>query len=269
MSESVTEVFRSVVAELDPASDYYLLNPSRAVLDALGVVGIESDRLPTFRVLASHEIAGWVRDAFITAARIETLAQEGVVEFRRSHVERDSPTIVGEREAFPIVAIGESAKQFHTDDTEFVGDVHAECVDLWADAQPYGVRAPALPEALEQAEARLGQEFQRAFEQSLTVADEFENPAEFCPIRATLLLAAVHEILHYDVSRWGEDVGVASRASYSRRKSTLESEGVIEAETVVTDLGATRHRLGLTDEYRQRIDEEGVESVLREVARTE
>lgn len=269
MTESATDVLRSVLTDLDPADGHYLLNPPRAFLDAFAVVGTELDEIPMFRILVSHDVARWARDTFPTAARIQTLVDTGLVEFREGPVEAYSSAIVSQQEVFSLVAFEGTARQFHTGDAAFATDAHSECVDLWTDAEPYSLRAPALPQALAQAELKLGQEFQQAFEESLGIADEFDNPQEFHPVRATLLLAAAQEILHYKVSKWGENVGLASSASYSRHKTTLESDGVIETEKVQVEIGRPRQRLFLTEEYRQRIDEEGVDAVLREVARVE
>ncbi|MFW6153464.1 MAG: hypothetical protein ACOC42_03805, partial [Halobacteriota archaeon] len=49
--------------------------------------------------------------------------------------------------------------------------------------------------------------------------------------------------LLYDVSKWGEDIGLASKATFSRKKSELEDAGVIDTEKEYIDVGRPRLRL--------------------------
>ena len=63
-----------------------------------------------------------------------------------------------------------------------------------------------------------------------------------------LLVAARNEVLLYDISKWGEDVGIASKATFSRTKSRLEDAGVITTEKVPIDVGRPRLRLQLGDQ---------------------
>ena len=94
----------------------------------------------------------------------------------------------------------------------------------------------------------------------LTHAEEISNSNEYLSIveimlilaarneylsivEIMLILAARNEVLFYDVSKWGEDTGIASKATFSRAKSALEDAGLIETEKVPLDIG--RPRIGL------------------------
>jgi len=61
-------------------------------------------------------------------------------------------------------------------------------------------------------------------------------------------VAARNGDLLYDISRWGEDVGIASKATFSRTKTRMEESGVIATEKVPIDVGRPRLRLRLGDE---------------------
>ena len=63
-----------------------------------------------------------------------------------------------------------------------------------------------------------------------------------------LLAAARNEQLLYDVSRWGEEVGLASKATFSRTKTALENAGLVGTEKVPIDVGRPRLRLTLAPE---------------------
>jgi len=61
----------------------------------------------------------------------------------------------------------------------------------------------------------------------------------------TLLAAAKHGVQLYEISRWGEDTGLASKATFSRAKNRLEDGGMIATEKVPIDVGRLRLRLML------------------------
>jgi predicted transcriptional regulator len=81
----------------------------------------------------------------------------------------------------------------------------------------------------------------------------------------SLLVAAKHEQLLYDISRWGEDTGVASKATFSRTKTHLEEQGLIETEKVPIDVGRPRLRLILGNERLREAGTEELSSVAREL----
>src|SRR5699024_7273037 len=73
-------------------------------------------------------------------------------------------------------------------------------------------------------------------------------------VGVSVLVAAKHGELLYDISVWGEDVGLASRATFSRIKAQLEEEGLITTEKVPIDVGRPRMRLRLGDEQLREAD---------------
>lgn len=51
----------------------------------------------------------------------------------------------------------------------------------------------------------------------------------------------------YEISRGGEDTGVGSRASFSRKKSRLEDAELITTTKVSVEIGRPRQELHVTD----------------------
>jgi DNA-binding MarR family transcriptional regulator len=64
-------------------------------------------------------------------------------------------------------------------------------------------------------------------------------------VTIALLVAANNGELLYDISRWGEDIRLASKATFSRSKNRLEDKGLIDTEKVPIDVGRPRLRLML------------------------
>jgi predicted transcriptional regulator len=111
---------------------------------------------------------------------------------------------------------------------------------------------------------RLTSEMASDFRTVLKSVEEMSD-GELDVVEVSLLVAAKHEQLLYDISHWGEDVGVASTATFSRTKTRLEEQGLIETEKVPIDVGRPRLRLLLGDERLHEADTEELASVAREL----
>ncbi|MFB6184704.1 MAG: DUF5821 family protein, partial [Haloarculaceae archaeon] len=64
-----------------------------------------------------------------------------------------------------------------------------------------------------------------------------------------------------DISKWGEDIGLASKATFSRTKTKLEDMGLIDTEKVPIDVGRPRLRLMLGDDRLSEADTDELASV--------
>lgn len=67
-------------------------------------------------------------------------------------------------------------------------------------------------------------------------------------VSVALVAAAQSGALSYDLGKWAEETGVASKATISRRKTTLETNGVIYTEKVPVEVGRPRQRLLLAED---------------------
>jgi predicted transcriptional regulator len=102
-----------------------------------------------------------------------------------------------------------------------------------------------------------------------TVLESIESMGdddELDEVEVNLLVAAKHEQLLYDISRWGEDAGVASKATFSRTKNHLEEKGLIETEKIPIDVGRPRLRLLLGDERLREAEAEELASVAQSMS---
>jgi hypothetical protein len=84
-------------------------------------------------------------------------------------------------------------------------------------------------------------------------------------VTVSLLVAAKNDVLLYDISKWGEDVGIASKATFSRTKTRLEDLGVIDTEKVPIDVGRPRLRLKLGDERLEGLDADALADEVAEM----
>ena len=84
----------------------------------------------------------------------------------------------------------------------------------------------------------------------------------------SLLVAAKNEELLYEISKWGEEVGIASKVTFSRTKTMLEERGLIDTEKVPIEVGRPRLRLLLGGECLREADTDEFVSVAHGVLST-
>ncbi|WP_446685210.1 hypothetical protein [Haladaptatus pallidirubidus] len=121
-------------------------------------------------------------------------------------------------------------------------------MSVWENSDEFSFRTPPLSEVEESLEENIGSETKEDFMAVIENRDEIRSSGDINEVSVSLVIAAKNNILLYDISKWGEDTGVASKATFSRTKTQLEDLGVIDTEKVPIDVGRPRLRLKLADE---------------------
>lgn len=257
-----TEVVRELLAEADPTADHYLLDPSPRTIDGLVAASETVDELPLIRILARREVLYGLRHNFPLASRLEDLTTDGSVSIRETPVENSTSVLVSPTTLSILLQVEDVTRSLDGDDPDAISSLFSESEELWDSGEAYSLRTPPLTTALDGATERLGESFARQFEAAVEWAETLSDPSTFSAVRAAVAIGAAEEQLHYDVSKWGEDTGVASKASFSRHKGDLEELGIVRTEKVSVPMGRPRQRLFLTEEYRERFEEDGLEVLL-------
>ena len=119
---------------------------------------------------------------------------------------------------------------------------------------------------METLEADIGPDAAADFETVLDSLETARGDGEgLDEVTISLLVAAKNGELLYDISKWGEDVGVASKATFSRTKTQLEDNGLLDTEKVPIDVGRPRLRLLLGDSRLGEADAEDIAGVAQEM----
>lgn len=200
-----------------------------------------------FRVLCSRGAANDVLTDFIVASRTAELVDRGTLAIRTAAEVPDMPLIAGDDRLTRLVTVGDSVYTLETTEEPFVSEAIEYFEDLYEAAEDYPIKAPPISTLRRELAEAFGEEILDEFEAmiaseqggGLRIADRF------------ILLAARHRELLYDIGRWGEDLGISSRATFSRAKARLEREGIITTEKVPIEHGRPRHQLLLTDRFRE------------------
>ncbi|MEZ3118061.1 DUF5821 family protein [Halobaculum sp. MBLA0147] len=243
--EAGVELLTELLAELH--DDALLVDPSASVLAALGEV--ETDTFPpTLDVLARESVLKTVRDDFLVASNLaDHIAADRLT--LRVFTGTPETTILATPEIVYAIVGGEGLQPvaLSEDDASVTADVCATYREQFGEAESFNLRTPGRLRALERLGADVGTGVREDLETILgTLAEVSDETID--EVTLALLVAARNEAQLYTIGHWGEDVGLASRATFSRMKTDLEDAGLITTEKVPTDVGRPRLRLLLADD---------------------
>jgi hypothetical protein len=245
--EDVGGVLAATMRETE--GDVYAVNLGRETLPGLvfRLHGIEDP--PTVRLLVDWDEVTAAMNDFVVAGHAADLVAAGTLEVRVLEAPPRASVFVSGETAVSLVHAGDRVGGLTTTDESFVADVRDRYTDRWDGAEAYSLRTPPISEVRETLATELGEavlaDFDALLDRFSTVTGEDDDLDE---VTLVLLAAARHGELLYEVSTWGEDVGLASKATFSRSKSELEDAGVVDTEKVPIDVGRPRLRLRLVDD---------------------
>jgi hypothetical protein len=265
-SEEPEAIVRRILAEASPDAVYYFVDPSWDYVFALSLVSGEIDELPEIRLLAERGTLLNLRQRFPAGSRAANLIESGRLAVREREPSQDTPLIVGEGRVHAPLLLDDVATQFTGDSGSFTDHATEVCAAEWEAATEFSLRTPALERVTTTMDADLGESFRTDFEASLSRATAQRDTGGFEEVLAALVVGAKNGTLHYDLSKWGEDIRLASKATFSRRKGELEELGVLTTERVPVEMGRPRQRLTLTEEYAAVLEEHGVDELVSRIA---
>lgn len=240
-AEGTREVLR---AGLEGAEgELLLVNPSREMVRELVDTYSEPDSLPPVRLFVDERPMKDLTDDFLVASNLADLVDGGSFEIRTlSAVPRHSLLLTAE---FVVSVVqGEAVAGLTTRDEEFVSSTYGEYERRWEEAKRFSLRTPPLSEIRESLEAEIGPDAVADFDRIVQTLETGTNGGNgLDEVTIALLVAANNGELLYDISRWGEDIRLASKATFSRNKNRLEEAGLIDTEKVPIDVGRPRLRL--------------------------
>ena len=259
MGRSVADVLGEV---LDAEGDAPLVvAPDPPTIEALVEV-LDADA-PSVRLLADADTLKTVMGAFLVAGRAADHVEAGRLEIRSSDDGTNTLVLTGASVVSVVAADGRVAG-LTTDDGAFVESADDRFETAWERAEAYTLRTPSLARVRETLGAELDESTAEDFDAVLSALETgADNEGELDEVTIALLVAAKNEDLLYDISKWGEDVGIASKATFSRAKSRLEEAGLIDTEKVPIDVGRPRLRLKLADDRLVGVDAEEFVSAAR------
>ena len=246
VNRALEDVLTSIISEsADPLT---VVGPSKTTVERLVEVGTDAENPPTVRLLAARSTLKDAVSDFLVAGRAADLVAEGVLTLRTTDSPPGHDLLVSEEEMTALVVAGDSAGAVSTDDAEFVDHTDGFYEGVWADAEEFSLRTPPLSDVRSTLKEDLNTEVTEDFDAVLSSLETARGNGDgLDEVTISLLVAAKNEELLYDISKWGEDVGIASKATFSRTKTELEDLGLLDTEKVPIDVGRPRLRLKLGD----------------------
>ncbi|RDZ63215.1 hypothetical protein C5B90_08610 [Haloferax sp. Atlit-12N] len=245
LAEGVGDIIESVLSSSE--DEVLVANPTAEVIEGLVAVATDIDGdLPEIRLVADESVLKDVLDDFIVAANAANLVADGALSMRTANDEVENTLFVTPNSVVALVAAGDKVAGLVTDDEAFVETAFEAHQAHWADAPEFKLRTPPLSRVRETLGEDIGEETLADFDAVLASLSSARGDGDgLDEVTISLLVAARNEVLLYDISKWGEDVGIASKATFSRTKTKLEELGLIDTEKVPIDVGRPRLRLKL------------------------
>ena len=218
--------------------------------------------LPTVRILAHEPVLKETMGDFLVASRAADLIDTEQLSIRTLTGTAANSLLISGDSVLALVSAGDRIAALTTDDGEFVDSAREAYDERWDAAEPFHLRTPPITRVRETLAADIGEETRADFDAVLAELDTARgNGNGLDEVTISLLVAAKNEVLLYDISKWGEDVGIASKATFSRTKTRLEDMGLIATEKVPIDVGRPRLRLQLGDDRLREADSSDLATV--------
>jgi hypothetical protein len=245
----------------------FLIAPPAELIGSLAHLDREPGEYPELSLLATDDVLREARSDFLTATATADLIEAGTLDLRAFGDDRHTRNtkFVGQNAVFAVVMTGDNVTALTTDDDDLVADGLETAAERWDDGEAFDLRTPGRSRLLDTMATELGDTTREDFETYLRTAPAVRGQrAGNDGVHLAILAAATNGDLLYDLSRWGEDIGLASKATFSRAKQNLEDAGFIDTESVPIEVGRPRLRLHLSEELAD-ADAEEIASVVERI----
>jgi hypothetical protein len=236
-----------------------LVNPTKPAIRGL-IDEFESEGVYTpVRLLVHRRPLKELVDDFLIASIIADLVETESLALRTLPDAPRSSLLLTEEFMVSLVDGGEQVGGLTTTEDSFVSTTYEYYDSQWRRGEEFSLRMPPLSHVRETLDAEIGAEAVEDFNRILDTLETARGDGDgLDEVTIALLVAANNGELLYDISRWGEDIQLASKATFSRTKNRLEEAGLIDTEKVPIDVGRPRLRLRLAEERLRDADIEHV-----------
>lgn len=238
---NTSSIFEDVFADANGDNIFAIRFSEESILELVEQLS-RTDEPPTVQLLAAKDELKQLRDDFSVASNAAELVAADTLSLRTMPDLSGNQLLITEDQLLSFVHANSQTGCTAIDDGEFVTAARNEYSELWDEADEFSLRTPPYSRISETLTEEFGSDLEADFRAMVDALDATHS-GKFDEVVAVLLAAAKHKELLYDISKWGEDVGLASKATFSRTKNELEEAGLIETEKVPIDVGRPRLRL--------------------------
>lgn len=255
--DNTGDVLREGITRAD--GNIFLVNPTEETMRELVSIFGSIETPPEIRLFADEGPLKDLTEDFIVASTIADLVDEDLLSVRILEQAPHSSFMLAERFVVSLLKSDEQVAGLVSTDDSFVTSTYSHYRSRWDDADSFSLRTPPLSEIRETLDTEIGPTAVADFDRVLETLERARGNGDgLDEVTIALLVAANNGELLYDISRWGEDIRLASKATFSRSKNQLEDKGLIDTEKVPIDVGRPRLRLMLGDTDLRKADIEDV-----------
>ena len=240
--------------------DLVFMNPSRTMIAGLVEWGVRLEDNPHVQLLAEEWTLKYTLRQCPVASRSAHLIEAEQLDLRYVSDPPKTAVITDGEHSIALIEAGQHMGALVTTEQPFVEDLHQRYLDMFAQAEGITIHTPPISVIVETLAEHLGDDRREDFEAFVDAVDG--TSASLDEVMIALLIAAKNHDLLYDISKWGEDIGLASKATFSRKKSELEDAGLIDTDKEYIDVGRPRLRLKFTDD---RLDGASIDTIVDQV----
>lgn len=224
----------------------FVVDPGATTIPVVIAELREAERPSVVNLLAGKEDLKAATGDFVVASHAADLVADGTLSVRVADDPGGPSLVVSENRVVSVVRVPDRVAGLAATDEAFVARANEHYATRWAEAGRFKLDTPPLSRVRETLASDLGTAVAEDFDVALAELPAVRRDGDgLGEVAVSLLVAARHGRLLYDVSRWGEQVGLASKATYSRTKGELEEAGLVTTEKVPVDVGRPRLRLRL------------------------
>jgi len=227
----------------------WVINPTDETVAAFFTLsGEQQSAMPApVRLLAAPESLQRVAEDFPCASRAADLVSEGHLELRALPSAPHHSLLVTRRAVVSFVECDGQVAGLTTTREDLVSSTRETYTDRWERAEEFSLRTPPLSEVRQTLASEFSPAVAGEFDRAFAALDSHRRPGPgddpVDGVALALLVAANNRELLYDISRWGESVRLASKATFSREKKRLVDADLLDTEKVPIDVGRPRLRL--------------------------
>jgi len=248
LDTQLDEILREMIEDAD--EELLIVNPAEGTIETFVDVatGFDGD-LPAVQLLAEERTLKDVMDDFIIASNTADLVDTGVLSLRTVESPPRNSLVITDESVVALIDTGNEVAGLVSEDDAFVDRTVETYRNRWEAADEFNLRTPPITRVRETLSDEISTEAEADFSNILDSLETARGDGDgLDEVTISLLVAAKNEALLYDISKWGEDVGIASKATFSRTKTKLEDMGLIDTEKVPIDVGRPRLRLKFGDD---------------------
>lgn len=258
------KLYRTLLDEVP--SEVLVSGASSEAVEQLVAVLRELDDPPVVRILASEDVLKPTMNDFLIASAAADLTAANQLLLRTDTTQPEEFLFLTENAITLIVAGDSQTAGVVIDDSAFVEDVSGKYTTAWKEAEDFALRTPSISRIRESIDDALNPAIRVDFDAMVRSLETARGDGDgLDAVTISLLVAAKNEALLYDLGKWGEDIGLTSRTTFSRVKTDLEELGILDTEKVPTNVGRPRQRLVLGDERLQDAEPRQLASIARDI----